>query len=246
MNSSFFSSSDTSACETFSSWFLWRDQARSPAMNMAIDETLLLQASAIGKPVLRFYRWDRPAISIGYTQQYHLTARPGAALVRRPTGGGVVDHDHDFTYSVAVPPDHYINSLNRLESYHVIHRAVRSGLSRLDISAELAEDQISGSIDRASMVCFENPTRYDLVAFGRKIGGSAQRRSRAGLLHQGSLHFGGRLPAGRKRLEDAFVSGFESELEIEFQPFHESKSLVEQAMELRRRRYDTEEWNRGQ
>ena len=82
--------------------------AGDPGFNMALDEVLLVSAASLAHTVLRFYSWTQPAASFGYFQRYseveQLTSlRP---LVRRPTGGGVVPHDRDWTYSVAFAPDH--------------------------------------------------------------------------------------------------------------------------------------------
>src|SRR5215212_7790516 len=88
-------------------WYLLRDGPQSAAVNMATDEVLLESAAEIGKPVLRFYCWNEPAATFGYSQRFadvskltHL--RP---LVRRPTGGGLVPHDADWTYSLVFPPN---------------------------------------------------------------------------------------------------------------------------------------------
>ena len=70
-------------------WDFWQDGQHSPAFNMAADEVLLETACSRGRPLLRFYEWDRKAVSLGYVQS--LSAAPaGYAVVRRPTGGGVV------------------------------------------------------------------------------------------------------------------------------------------------------------
>src|SRR5207248_11592242 len=87
-------------------WLLLRCGPRSAAENMAVEEALLEAAGCIATPVLRFYSWSEPAASFGYFQRYaevlQLTSlRP---LVRRPTGGGLVTHDADWTYSLIFPP----------------------------------------------------------------------------------------------------------------------------------------------
>lgn len=212
-------------------------------MNMAIDETLLLQAPACGLPLVRFYAWDRAAISIGYTQKYALTVKPGCALVRRPTGGGVVDHDHDFTYSVVLPASHPIYRLDRIESYRVINTAVRTGLEQARIKAALADREIARATDRAAMVCFAHPTRYDLLANGRKIAGSAQRRTSQGILHQGSIHFGTPLPLPRPAMARALIDGFKISLHLTFKEFTATIAAVKAALPLAQAQYETEAWN---
>jgi len=222
-------------------WDLWQDGVREPALNMALDEALLLTAAARQRPVLRFYGWDRPAVTIGYVQR-HAAAPAGFAVVRRLTGGGVVYHDHDFTYSVAAPAVHWLNGLDRLHSYRCINRSVRAGLERCALVAALAADEIPPHVDRQTMVCFAHPTRYDVLMAGRKIAGSAQRRTRDGLLHQGSLHFGGPLPRPRPALAEALVQGFRATLNLDFASYAADAAVLALARQLAAEKYAADVW----
>lgn len=156
------------------------------AWNMALDEALLLGASALGLPVLRFYGWNEPAATFGYFQrlaevELATTLRP---LIRRPTGGGIVPHDRDWTYSLVVPPDHPWHALKATESYQAMHQWVARALGCMHVEVELAEccrKVLPGQ-------CFEGWEKHDILRAGRKIGGAAQRRNRCGLLIQGSIH----------------------------------------------------------
>lgn len=225
------------------SWNFWNDGAHSPAWNMAADEALLLAAPAAGVPTLRCYAWDRPAVSIGYVQR--LEAAPqGVAAVRRPTGGGVVWHDFDYTFSVAFPMGHWLTGLDRIRSYDCLNHALQRALELLGFSARLSAQEISHSVDRATMVCFTNPTRYDLLLDGRKIAGSAQRRTAEGLLHQASLHFGKPLPVAREALTAALLRGLAEVMEIATQPFAPSTELLSSIETLVTTKYGTDAWNR--
>src|SRR2546423_12982971 len=77
-------------------------EPKCAALNMAVDEALLVDSAA---PVLRFYRWQRPSISFGYFGRYAEVAPESARreIVRRWTGGGIVPHGADLTYSVIIP-----------------------------------------------------------------------------------------------------------------------------------------------
>ena len=104
-------------------WLLLESGAGDCAFNMALDEVLLESVPRLGKPVLRFYSWKHAAASFGYFQRYaeveRLTLlRP---LVRRPTGGGLVPHDVDWTYSLAFPPCYEWYSTSAAESYRRVH-----------------------------------------------------------------------------------------------------------------------------
>jgi lipoate-protein ligase A len=148
-------------------------------LNMAIDEALL---AVIAGPVLRVYRWARPAVSFGYFERWApiRAAHPGRDAVRRWTGGGVVLHGEDFTYSLLVPG---VFGAPPLVSYGVIHGALCSALVDAGIAARPALD----SAAKISQACFENPVAHDILVGGRKVAGAAQRRTRLGLMHQGSI-----------------------------------------------------------
>jgi len=179
-------------------WLLLRTDAASAAFNMAVDEALLSHVRELGQPILRFYAWSESAASFGYFQHYAEVAnatrlRP---LVRRPTGGGIVPHDRDWTYSVVLPPGHFWYQLKAIESYRRVHDWVRAAFNEAGVLAELASEprrEVPGQ-------CFAGAERFDVLAQNRKIAGAAQRRTRDGLLIQGSVQ----PPAGvaRKAWED--------------------------------------------
>ena len=94
-------------------WLLMPSGPCPPAFNMALDEALLESMSRLGRPVLRFYGWTEPAATFGYFQKYADVERAThlRPLIRRPTGGGIVPHDADWTYSLVFPPGHEWHSL---------------------------------------------------------------------------------------------------------------------------------------
>ena len=152
------------------------------ALNMAIDEVLLRSARG---PLLRVYRWARPAISFGYFEKVaELSAvAPGWEMVRRWTGGGVVVHGEDVTYTLIVPADHAFARLPARESYRRIHECIGAALLTSGVETSLA----AATAAKVSTGCFENPAEADVLAGDRKVAGAAQRRTRWGLLHQGSI-----------------------------------------------------------
>lgn len=223
-------------------WDFWQDGPHSPAFNMAADEVLLETACGRDRPLLRFYEWDRKAVSLGYVQS--LSAAPaGFAVVRRPTGGGVVYHDFDFTYTVVFPAGHWLTGLNRQLSYDWLNRSVQAALLHLDMPASLSDQEISAEVDRSSMVCFTNPTRYDIMLEQRKVAGSAQRRTKDGILHQGSLHFGGPLPVPRPALTAHLLRGLAEVMQVETIPFSPTSELLQAIADRAARKYDQPAWN---
>ena len=177
-------------------WLLLNSGPCDAALNMALDEALLEAMPRLQKPVLRFYGWTQPAATFGYFQKYAEVAattklRP---LIRRPTGGGIVPHDADWTYSAAFPPGHEWHSLKAEESYRRIHDWLRLAFAKLDVETELApccrkaESGKSGKREtEIPSACFIGYEKSDLLWRGKKIAGAAQRRNKLGLLIQGSV-----------------------------------------------------------
>lgn len=160
---------------------------RAAALNMALDEVLLERIS--GAPLLRVYRWECPAVSFGYFEPVApvMSRWPCHDLVRRWTGGGIVVHGEDLTFSLLVPRVLALATLPAAESYRLIHSAVASALAEAGMPAATLQDAAPAPGANASRACFENPVPHDLLLSGRKVAGGAQRRTRRGLLHQGSI-----------------------------------------------------------
>ncbi len=167
-------------------WFLLHSGPTAPAMNMALDEALLEGSAVLGRPVLRFFAWTLPAATFGQSQRYADVAAvtPARPLLRRPTGGGVVPHADDWTYSVAVPPGHDWCLLRAAESYRRMHAWLRDAFIGLGVRATLAP----GCDGSGPGQCFGGGWEFsDVLLGGRKLAGAAQRRNQMGLLIQGSV-----------------------------------------------------------
>lgn len=154
----------------------------SAALNMAIDEALL-EWSAL--PAIRFYRWARPSLSFGYFGRFQEVAEFESThdLVRRWTGGGIVFHGNDLTYSLVVPTSDRARPSMSEEIYREVHQALRDALNQLGFAADVVA-QRPGS---RSNVCFASPVLADVMVGDHKVAGAAHRRTKAGLLHQGSI-----------------------------------------------------------
>ena len=215
-------------------WRLLVHGAGSPARNMAVDEALLREVAA---PVLRLYAWDVPAVSLGYFQAAAL-APEGRPFIRRYTGGGLVDHARDITYTIVLPRAHPWMELSAPESYCLVHRGVQAALTACGIECDLTPAAQAG----ASEACFQKPVRFDILAAGRKVSGAAQRRTREGLLHQGSILLPN--PARNGDLRRAFARAFSARLELALDPGELTPSEMARATVLEQDRYATEAWNR--
>ena len=151
---------------------------------MALDEALMEVVPTLKAPVLRFYSWRHSAATFGYFQHYEVVAKltPLRPLIRRPTGGGIVPHDADWTYSFAVPNGVAWYDYSAIESYRAIHEWVRHSFEALGVKASLAQTAKAGMGQ-----CFAGYEQFDLLYQGRKIAGAAQRRTKTALLIQGSI-----------------------------------------------------------
>ncbi len=173
---------------------LFERQPRSAAENMAVDEALL-RAHADGEspPVLRFYRWNPPALSIGYFQSFDREVDPegcrslGFDWVRRPTGGRAVLHEDELTYSVIISEEILRGSV--LQTYSTLSRALACGLQKLGVDAQLTGGRPPTRQDRqdSSAACFDTPTVNEVAVQQKKIVGSAQVRRRGVILQHGSI-----------------------------------------------------------
>ena len=175
------------------SWRLIESAAANGARNMAIDVSLAESVRKGGPPVLRFYRWEPPCISLGRNQpardHYDAEAaeRWGIDFVRRPTGGGAVYHHREITYSVMVG-DRLLGGPRR--TYHLIHRGLLAGLRLLGAPVDMVG--VSAEPHRPSTVpCFRELDLGAIVADKQKLVGSAQLRERGVILQHGSIMLAG-------------------------------------------------------
>ena len=221
--------------------FLLNSGKCDAAFNMALDEALLEAMPRIDQPVLRFYGWAEPAATFGYFQKFAEIERATALrpLIRRPTGGGLVPHDADWTYSLAFPAGHAWHALAAAESYRRVHAWIQAAFTKLNIETELApccKKSLPGQ-------CFAGHEKSDLLWRGKKIAGAAQRRNKPGLLIQGSVQPPPGSPA-RADWEHAMTAVAEDILGGGAADFCMPAELAGRAQELAQTRYSQEGYNR--
>jgi lipoyl(octanoyl) transferase len=211
---------------------LWIDPVpRAGAWNMALDQALLETTDA---PVLRVYSWTEPAVTIGYAQKLEALkpSLPGWPVTRRWTGGGVVYHDADHTYSVIVPASSPWAQTRPVESYRLIHDSLAKalvGAGFADCRLAVAEDVIDKPF------CFEAPAVHDIVRGAVKIAGAGQRRSRIGFLHQGSVQ--------QVDLDSDFWRKWAAAIASDVSEMSDLTSAVQtRAQELATTRYGADSW----
>jgi lipoate-protein ligase A len=174
---------------SYSRWRLLLTAPRTGAENMARDSALQARAARTGETVFSIYSWTRPTLSFGRHQPaaglYDMEKIRSANIdvVRRPTGGRAILHDHEVTYSVTAPVQ---DAAPLRETYARINRILLDGLGRLGVDVELASPRQRAPVP-SMRPCFETPGEGELVARGRKLVGSAQWRDEGALLQHGSI-----------------------------------------------------------
>jgi len=151
---------------------------------MAADVALLDDAARLGTVALRLYRWDPPTLSIGRNQPLDGITRGTAPVVRRPTGGKAVWHEHEVTYAVAAPIAMFGSLRN---AYREIHTRIVAALRSLGVDAVLADDRPAVRPSDRPASCFAMPVGGEILVQGRKLAGSAQVRRRDAFLQHGSI-----------------------------------------------------------
>ena len=209
------------------------------AMNMAVDEALLESASI---STIRFYRWRSPALSFGYFGKFTDVAIYASErdLVRRWTGGGIVFHGEDLTYSIVIPTSDAAFDKSSIAIYEKIHRALCQALVVMGHCAEVVGSaRCADPTPQRSFPtnnCFANPVRADVMIDDRKIAGAAQRRTRRGLLQQGSIQ--------GITLSNDFARKFAQALSANCIEFKINEEVLRRAKELALQKYGTESWLR--
>jgi lipoate---protein ligase len=173
-------------------WKVIQGEPLHPQENMDSDANALKELKPDDAPVLRFYSWRGIAATYGYfidpdhTFNKEGLKETGLLIGRRPTGGGVLFHHIDLAFSLLIPASHPLYGKNALDSYYRIHSVLLEALREvLHLPKPTLQD--SKGVTPHSQFCMAHPTIYDLLISGKKAAGAAQRRTKQGVLHQGSL-----------------------------------------------------------
>ena len=224
-------------------------QLLTPALNvyeqMALDETLA--HGALTEPVLRFYHWTQgPSVTFGYGQFYKSVKKQcpvnSGPVCRRPTGGGIVFHGEDLTFSLIFKNI----SARPQEIYALLHGAIENALLQNGPMDILRQGQVSAQAyapaqNGIASGCFVNPVENDLLSGGKKILGGAIRRFEEAVLYQGSLQ----CPQARSNVlfRRAVAQGAARFLQDTFLVCPTEEAYLAQAKRLAQEQYATCEWN---
>lgn len=226
------------------------ERTAGAAENMATD-FLLLQRYPREAAVFRHYGWRAPAFTFGYSQKIgfirdQLPAGETFDLCRRPTGGGLVDHRNDWTYTVVLPRGHPLEETRATQSYRAVHEALAGAFVALGVAAELKPSVDPAAPDSPggpAGICFQRAELFDVVhgPTGAKIAGGAQKRNKRGLLFQGSVWKPAAGPVDWDRLGGEFAARLALTLGAPVAPVP-WPDLEEAELEGLTERYASPEW----
>jgi lipoate-protein ligase A len=200
-------------------WRLIDDGPANGPSNMALDEALLSCFDPKrSHPVLRLYGWNPPALSIGRYQhpetalKLDLCLADGIPVVRRMTGGGIIFHAQELTYSIVCAPEHVAQATGVKDGFRLLCAFLLGTYRRLGLEAAFAADlDLAGErLGERTPFCFAGKEEFDILVNGRKIGGNAQRRLRGAILQHGSIPLQSRVQDAFRYLKDPAPGGGEA------------------------------------
>jgi len=169
-----------------------RQEAAQPGRLLMQQDFALLEEMERSnlQPVLRFYEWSEPTLSLGYHQSQDVLetermTRDGVPFVRRPTGGAAVLHSQELTYAIVIPTGGESEVAAML--LEGVSQAIAGGLRAIGVEAQVSSrgEPLTALKNRTS--CFLRTSHWEVTVRGRKIVGSAQRKLARALLQHGSI-----------------------------------------------------------
>lgn len=177
-------------------WRLIASESLTAPENMAIDDALFQSFDPRRSlPVFHLYGCFLPALSIGRFQnaekflKLDLCQQKEVPVVRRISGGGIIFHKSELTYSIVCTPGQVPASNSIKERYRNLTGFLIKFYRSLELNAEYALDYAAcreSLTDRASF-CLAGRERYDILVGGRKMGGNAQRCKKEIIFQHGSI-----------------------------------------------------------
>ena len=244
-------------------WKLLISGSGEPSLNMGIDYFLWEKTGDENfPPVLRFYTWKVPSVSTGYNQSpeklinINFCLENKFPMVRRPTGGSVIFHDLELTYSFCANCKYYKDFSSPFKSYILICKGIIKGMEKMGLRPEIRGVSEGKEPSYTTRDCFSLSSKHDITFEGKKIVGSAQRRNRKSFLQHGSIlidirknlweniflhkpdfskvgslkEFG--VEVGKEKLIEFLKTGFEEVFEIEFELMEISEKEMEECKKL--------------
>lgn len=179
-------------------------QNLSSKINSNIDKALFKAFDNESLGILRVYSWE-DSISFGAGQNiddYSLLVNEYKNNVsKRLTGGGVLFHGHDISYTILLNPN-IIENRDVKETYFLLCQFILKFYENLGLKASFAKDNQDIILSK-SPFCQVGFEAYDIIINGKKIGGNAQKRAKSCILQHGSI------PLFKKENNDLFGSSLD-------------------------------------
>jgi len=173
---------------------LIRSDPAGAGHNMALDEEMLHRYMEDGIPALRIYGWESPSFTYGVSQKpendidVKRCAIDGVQIAKRMTGGGVLFHGNDITYSLVCAKSDIGEPDGVFVSYRRICAFLISFYRSLGLAASFAlESEDFHKRCAPHALCSASREKYDMIVRGRKIGGNAQKRKGKAVFQHGSI-----------------------------------------------------------
>lgn len=246
--------------------------------NMAIDESLLcLFRPTFSDPILRIYGWNPPALSLGRFQRAEEVLdlkrcrSDSIPIIRRISGGGVIYHADEITYSIVCSPEQIPGAASVKDSFRVLTGFLLKFYQTFGLDAAYALDTASDTeqLGVRTAFCFAGKESFDILINGKKMGGNAQRRLKNTIFQHGSIpitnqaltglgYMNDRSPTYAQgntsllecgapddlgELTDALIKGFKSCLGVDSYACQLSHDEQRLSQQLLAAKYTTDRWN---
>ena len=158
------------------------------AENMATDEALLKNFVYNDGAIFRLYTWEKDSLTIGASQKlsdYNLSDKYNNSYAKRITGGGILYHGHDISYSLIIPTE-ILKEYSIKQSYEKICSFILTFYRKLGLDTCFAKDNDQIELSKSDY-CQVGYEAYDILVNGSKIGGNAQRRTKKAIFQHGSI-----------------------------------------------------------
>jgi len=227
--------------------FFHRHAAFGRIFANGLDEILATKHLQGGAAMARFFNWGSfvPAATFGYAQfetsaRAQILAAGIKEYTRRPTGGGIVLHKDDLTFSLFFTRQ---NSDRPADIYAGLHRTIKEEFVKrgLALGVYNKASDYRPAPGGVSSDCFTNPVSDDLLgADGQKVLGGAIRRFGDTVFYQGSLQLP--LARGNKDYKEALTAAILKYFNAGHAREHVSNTVLNEVYTLAQNTYKTKQW----
>ena len=205
--------------------YILPDRKKHPFKNMEEDLLLLYRNPALDSILFRHYEWEIPCWTCGYSQKFQYvvecTGGSTTSIFRRATGGGIVPHFDDWTFTLLIGKgnSHYLVPPRNF--YNIVHTLIAGILKEyFQIPAILHACQKDICNGAPPTECFISPVLSDVLHedSGEKVAGAAIKKTREGILLQGSVQKKHLHAVDWIKFKEELIKGLSMAFEISSQP----------------------------